>query len=378
MAKKAQKAKEPIRIRFKKLSNGNQSIYLDIYRNGQRSYEFLKLYLIPETSPLNRERNAQTMAAANAIKAQRIIELTNSEAGLKDLHRSKMLLSDWFKLYFVQKQGKSKGLQSQFRFTLYLIEQYSGNKIRLNDVDKKFCTGFLDYVSNKYISPKTKQPLSKFTARNYYRCLNSALNAAVRAEILPQNPLGLVEADYKPKLPESKRVYLTIDEVRRLIETDCSHDEIKRAFLFSCFCGLRFSDVARLKWSDLYTSGEQTKVDIRQKKTDEPLYLPLSSEALKWLPERTASNPDEYIFSYFCNGRANYVIAAWAKEAGITKHITFHTARHTFATSLLTLGADLYTTSKLLGHTDIATTQIYAKIIDQKKDEAVNLFNGIF
>ena len=68
----------------------------------------------------------------------------------------------------------------------------------------------------------------------------------------------------------------------------------------------------------------------------------------------------------------------WASEAGITKHLTFHTARHTFATMMLTLGADLYTTSKLLGHTDVATTQIYAKIVDKKKDEAVNLVNGIF
>ncbi len=74
----------------------------------------------------------------------------------------------------------------------------------------------------------------------------------------------------------------------------------------------------------------------------------------------------------------NILLKPWAKSAGIDKHVTFHTARHTFATMMLTLGADLYTTSKLLGHTDVRMTQIYAKIINRKKDEAVNLVNGLF
>jgi integrase len=188
----------------------------------------------------------------------------------------------------------------------------------------------------------------------------------------------LVEKDYKPQPPESQRVYLTIDEVKRLVNTECKKEVYKRAFLFSCFCGLRISDIERLKWCDLSNENGQIRADIRQKKTDEPLYLPLSANAVKWLPERGNAADTDNIFQGLCGGVASHFVKDWAKGAGITKNVKFHTARHTFATMLLTKGADLYTTSKLLGHKDISTTQIYAKIIDQKKTDAVNLLNDVF
>ena len=380
MAKKTPKAKEPIRLRQKNLSNGNKSLYLDIYRNGKREYEFLKLYIIPETAGdlTAKERNKQTIIQANAIKAQRIIELTNDEAGIKNTNRAKMLLSDWMKHFQELKANKSGGLQYQIAFTIHLLRQYGGDKIRLCDVDKSFCEGFLNYITNEYVSDRVNKPLSKFTVRNYYRCLNCALNVAVRSELIPQNPMLLVENDYKPQPPESQRIYLTIDEVKRLIETECKKEVYKKAFLFSCFCGLRVSDIARLKWSDINTQNGQMKADIRQKKTDEPLYLPLSGNAVKWLPKKTAGSEEEPIFKGLAVSVASHFVKDWAKAAGITKNVTFHTARHTFATMLLTKGADLYTTSKLLGHKDISTTQIYAKIIDQKKTDAVNLLNDVF
>lgn len=380
MAKKTPKAKEPIRLRQKSLSNGNKSLYLDIYRDGERRYEFLKLYLIPETgSDLTaKERNKQTLIQANAIKAQRIIELTNDEAGIKNTNRAKILLSDWLDHFKQIKENKSQGLKNQIEFTKYLLSQYKGDKVRLCDVDKAFCEGFLNYIMNVHISKQTNEHISKFTASNYYLRFNCALNFAVRSEVIPQNPMLLVEKDYKPQPPESQRVYLTIDEVKRLVNTECKKEVYKRAFLFSCFCGLRISDIERLKWCDLSNENGQIRADIRQKKTDEPLYLPLSANAVKWLPERGNAADTDNVFQGLCGGVASHIVKDWAKGAGITKNVKFHTARHTFATMLLTKGADLYTTSKLLGHKDISTTQIYAKIIDQKKTDAVNLLNDVF
>lgn len=380
MAKKTPKAKEPIRLRQKSLSNGNKSLYLDIYRDGERRYEFLKLYLIPETgSDLTaKERNKQTLIQANAIKAQRIIELTNDEAGIKNTNRAKILLSDWIDHFKQIKENKSQGLKNQIEFTKYLLNQYKGDKVRLCDVDKAFCEGFLNYIMNVHISKQTNEHISKYTASNYYLRFNCALNFAVRSEIIPQNPMLLVEKDYKPQPPESQRVYLTIDEVKRLANAECKKEVYKRAFLFSCFCGLRISDIERLKWCDLSNENGQIRADIRQKKTDEPLYLPLSANAVKWLPERGNAADTDNVFQGLCGGVASHIVKDWAKGAGITKNVKFHTARHTFATMLLTKGADLYTTSKLLGHKDISTTQIYAKIIDQKKTDAVNLLNDVF
>ena len=79
--KKQIKVKEPIRLRTKKLSNGNESLYLDIYTDGKRDYEFLKLYIIQERTKEDKEKNAQTLKLANAIKSKRIVELQNEEHG---------------------------------------------------------------------------------------------------------------------------------------------------------------------------------------------------------------------------------------------------------------------------------------------------------
>lgn len=377
MAKTPRKAKEPVRLRFKELADGNKSIYLDIYKNGQRRYEFLKLYLVPETNPLQKQVNADTLKAANAIKAQRIIELANNEAGIKNTQRGKMLLVDWLKHYRELKEDKSSGLHRQIDHTITLVKEYEGDKTRLCDVDKDYCIGFVYYITNVYTT-KTGKNLEKVTAQNYYRCLSCALNEAVRAGLIETNPCMMMSHTDKIKVPESKRTYLTIDEVKALIKTPCKSEATKQAYLFSVYCGLRISDVERLRWSDFVNDGGQVRVSIVQKKTKNPLYLPLSEQALKWLPDRGNKADSEAVFCLPSQTYINTLLKGWATAAGITKNVTFHTARHTFATMMLTLGADLYTTSKLLGHTEVGTTQIYAKIIDKKKDEAVNLVNDIF
>ena len=113
-------------------------------------------------------------------------------------------------------------------------------------------------------------------------------------------------------------------------------------------------------------------------KTKAPIYVPLSEQAMKWMPERGDKAAEDKVFVI---PRVEYVnpgLAKWAEQAGLKKHVTFHTARHTFATMMLTLGADLYTVSKLLGHSDVKVTQVYAKIVNQKKNDAVNLVNSVF
>lgn len=149
--------------------------------------------------------------------------------------------------------------------------------------------------------------------------------------------------------------------------------------MFACFCGLRISDVEGLTWGSIVEVDGMKQIEMKMHKTRCQLYLPLSAQAEQWMPERGDAKPTDSIFpgmpSRYCTYRN---LQRWAKDAGITKRVSFHTSRHTFATMMLTLGADLYTTSHLLGHTKITTTQIYAKIVDAKKVEAVNLVNNIF
>ena len=164
-----------------------------------------------------------------------------------------------------------------------------------------------------------------------------------------------------------------------MVATECSHEIVKRAFMFSCYCGLRLSDVYALKWKDLVRDGDIWRVGIVMKKTATPNYLPLSKQATAWMPGRGDAADSNNVFARLPKGQyLNDLIKAWAKEAGLSKHVTFHTSRHTFATMLLTLGADLYTVSKLLGHANVKTTQIYGKIVDQKKDDAVSRIDKAF
>lgn len=377
MAKTPKKVKEPVRLRFKALADGNKSIYLDIYRNGKRSYEFLKLYLVPETNPLQKQVNADTLKAANAIKAQRIIELANNEAGIKNTQRGKMLLADWMRKYEKDKVNKGEATHTQIKRTAALLDGYSGSKTRLCDVDKDFCIGFIDYLLNVYTT-STGKHIEQKTAHNYCKCFSTALNQAVRDEVIAQNPFHLIAPDDKIADPKSHRTYLTKAEVKQLETTPCRKEEVKQAYLFGCFSGLRISDVERLRWKDIVTDGGEMRLSIVMKKTKDPLYITLSKTAIKHLPDRGTAAATDTIFKLPSRPCIRKVMEQWTAAAGMSKKVTFHTSRHTAATMMLTAGADIATVSKILGHTNVKTTQIYAKIINEKIDQAATQMDNYF
>lgn len=396
--KKQNRAKEPVTIRFKTLSKGNKSIYLDIYRNGVRSYEFLKMYLVPEKTDQDKTANLVTLDAANAIKAQRIRDIINGEAGIKGRKGKHLLLLDWMQ----QRQEKADKAAKEagkpisntaetYKTTAthlrrYIAANYQGRGITLEGIDKDFCTGFIEYLKgtkkagvtkNGLVVHKGGANLSENTCDLYYSTFVAAINDAYKKGIITTNPAAFVEESEKPRPLPIERDYLTAEELRRLAATECPNDQVKAAFLFSCFCGLRLGDIEALTWGEIHQEGENWKVETRMQKTQRIIYLPLSNEALKFLPERGEKGPQDLVFSLPKRVTTEADIRTWVARSGIEKRITFHCARHTFATLLLTLGADLYTTSKLLGHSSVQTTQVYAAIIDEKKQETANLTNGI-
>ena len=323
--KKPTKVKEPVRLRTKKLADGSQSLYLDIYRFGKRTYEYLKLYLIPETDNNARRQNQATMNAANAIKSKRIIELTNGEAGIETKER--VYLLDWMNTYKENqaKRGKKDGYQIDI--TIRILKDYAGERMLMDQIDKTFCQNYLDYLQSEYRSRGKR--VSNYTLHTYYRVLNGALNAAVRAEIIKSNPFTKISKSEKIRLPESKRSYMTIEEVRALIATPMKNESVKGAYLFSCFCGLRISDIIKLQWKDVFVDRGQYRLAVSMQKTKEPLYLPISDEALKWLPERGEANDSDFIFPLTHERTVNDTLQHWAKVAGITKHISFQSMEYT-------------------------------------------------
>lgn len=375
MARTKKTESVPVRIRFKELKNGGKSIYLDIYTNGKRSYEFLKLALVPEISPEARAMNEHTLKAANAIKAQRIIDLANKKPVLALTEKAKMTLIDWLKEYssFRVKQGRNSIIET-VHASVVNLNKYNP-KIKVCEVDREFIEDFVEFLS-KQKNRRTKEPLAKRTIARYAGVIRSALNFAVEQEIITHNPvLAFDWSSIKGK--QSMRDYLTIDEVGRLIATPYKREDVTKPFLFVCFSGLRVSDLRQLKWKDIIEDNGKVHLELIQKKTGKVLYLPLSQTAQMFLPKKNDCL-NENIFNLPDLHIVGTHLARWAKLAQINKKITMHVGRHTFATMTLTTGADIYTTSELLGHSDVETTQIYGKIVDSKKKHAVYLIDRLF
>ena len=180
--RKPAKVKEPVRLRMKDLSDGSKSLYLDIYRNGKRTYEYLKMYIIPETDINARKRNQATMNAANAIKSKRIIEMTNGEAGIEN-EKEKVFLLDWMNTYKDNQEKRGKKDGHQIKVAIEIIKDYAGERVTLDQIDKAFCQGYIDYLLTEY-RPRGKR-VSNFTLKNYYRVLNSALNWKIHSVLTP-------------------------------------------------------------------------------------------------------------------------------------------------------------------------------------------------
>ena len=312
------KVKEPIRLRMKSLSNGSKSLYLDIYRDGKRTYEYLKMYIIPETDSNSRRQNQTTMDAANAIKSKRIIELTSNEAGIV-FRKDKTFLLDWMQVYMEAQESAGKKDGSQIKIAMRILKDYAGEMVTLDQIDGDFCRGYITYLLTEY-HPKGKD-ISNYTLHNYYRALNGALNSAVRKKKMKANPFNELEKSEKIRKPESMRSYMTIEEVQALIDTPMPHEEyeiVKCAYLFSCFCGLRISDIIKLKWNDVFVDRGQYRLAVSMKKTKEPIYLPLSPEALKWMPERGGKSSEDNVFDLPSANTIRMQLKPWAKAAGIS------------------------------------------------------------
>lgn len=392
MAKEEDKSvKEPVKIRFRELKNGNTSIYLDIYVNGVREYEFLNVYLKPEKTRADKLWNKEQLRLANAVKSERIVSIQNGEFGFKDLKRARKLN------FITYLEGMAETYESNgqtacgvlMRSAIRRLVDYKGKVVPFSSVTKEYLIGFIDYLNNeKYDFDKKgrkradkPRKLSGVYKEALFARVMVALNKAEREGIILKNPGKSIDASLKPRAEEKSRAFLTLDEVKKISETEYRpQNDIKPAFMFACFTGLRYSDIYKLTWGELTVGPDGTmRLDTKMKKTGKDIFIPLSDNAIAWLPERGDATDNARIFFKLPDqvGNADARLHTLTKKAGITKHVSFHVARHTFATLTLTYGADLYTVSKLLGHANMRTTQIYAKIVDENKRKAVNLIPSL-
>lgn len=370
--------KSPFKLRRRKLADGRESLFIDHTVNGKHEYEFLKLYLLPKTSEKAKRENARTIRKAEEI----IIEKTDAFISWKSERvengdKSTVLLCDFIDILIAQHKEREKNIYKEFVSVRKNLECFRPGA-RLCDVDKNFCIDFRDWLLS-HCSERTGKPLAKRTAFGYFWLLGNILGNATRMEYIRNNPWILLESTDKMTEPPTTRGFLTLEELAMLESTPYRRENIRNAFLFCCFCGLRISDLLNLRWDNISYSGGKMSISLVMKKTSKPVSVPLPSKASEYLPERGCSSSDALVFADLpSQSLISRHLKEWANDAGIRRNIHFHMSRHTYGTMLMTAGVDLYTASKMMGHSDVRATQVYAKIIDSKKSEAMDLIDRVF
>ena len=288
------------------------------------------------------------IAAQNERSEQDFIEYFKKITYTRHPNASKSIIINW------ERVGVLLGLFTE------------GKPMSFSTINVKLLEELKMYMLTAPQGGKKGGTVSQNTASTYFSIVKAGLKQAFIDEYLT------VDVSEKVKnIPtkESRREVLTIEEVNKLANTPCSNNVLRRASFFSILTGLRHCDIQELKWGQIVRHNDSWRINFDQEKTDGVEYTPISDQAYEMCGERR--DPDRLVFEGLMNPSwINRPVKKWIEAAGITKHITFHCFRHSYATLQLTNGTDIFTVSKMLGHTNVKTTQIYAKVVDAKKEQA--------
>jgi integrase len=382
-----------VSLRKKKISKERISLYLDFYppiphpETGKLTRrEFLGLYIFNETvkgkngkekkvvlNPIDKQHNIETLKIAQSIRQQRENFLNKPEIyshyekeQLKIKERGERCFVDYFR-HLAEKRKNSN--HDNWNAALKYLESFSGGTLKFADLNEMVLEDFKEYLLTTKSNRSDKTNLSANSAVSYFNKIKAALRQAYKDGSLTIDLNSRIEPI---KAEETRREYLTLEELNKLVKTPCNNDLLKRSALFSALTGLRFSDIQKLIWGEVvHIKGQGYFLYFSQKKTKGVETLPISEQAYNLLKEPKA--PTEKVFDGLTySAYQNKHLFQWIGAAGITKDITFHCFRHTYATLQLFNGTDIYTVSKMLGHKDLKTTQVYAKIVDEAKRETTN------
>lgn len=361
--------------RAKATKKGRIRLSLELNYHSKTWFESLNIFLYenPKT-PLEREHNKSINLHAEKTRIIKMSEFENNEAGSPTTYRGRESFTQYFKTLTNEKYNVEGNYATWEATYKHLLDFAGGQDTKFKDCNDDFLNRFRNYLLNTK-SRKSDTDLSTNSANVYLSKVKAALNRAQMDRIVTDNPSSRIKNITRE---ETEREFLSHDELVRLKETHCECPLLKKAFIFSCQTGLRWSDVAKLKWKEIVFSKQDSKWKIHytQKKTRKKQYHPIKKQAVELLGK--FGEDEENVFKGLqYSAKNNRTLIKWVKAADIKKHITFHCARHTYAVISLIATKDLFLVSDLLGHSDIKTTQIYAKIVKETKDIGVDLFPDI-
>ena len=286
----------------------------------------------------------------------------------KNIHRKRSEYTLEEVLHKYQHKLRKNTQKGNSSFLVHL-KNFAGKDVILKQVTPRFCYKFAEYLMDH---------VQVNSARTYLQKLHAVLQEAVRLHYISHNPMPPI-SDLLPHYIAPERAYLSVKEIKKLQKAECPHESTKLAFILSCFTGLRLSDIETLKWSHFHHNEQGWFIIKNQVKTNKEVRIPLGVESLKILKiMKEFHYPNGFVFRLHSRTTICSDLIIWAEAAGIKKHVTFHVSRHSFATLAIAAGVNIYTVSKLCGHTSITTTQIYAKMLDSTRVEAIACVDNLF
>ena len=373
------------------LSDGRESLFLDYYLGYSMQYdeakdkmvavknrkrETLKLYLwqAPRT-PIERKQNKETLELAKKIRFERGQELLESGEGYRLKKERKINFLDYFQIYIDNYTKKDIRMMqialSRFRDFLSDTPEYSkfnkARNIQPEQLDRDMMIAFTEYLQSRSKGEG---------AKSIYQRFKKVINYAIEHDVMTKNPCNGVTIKVDSQI--LRKDILSVEEEEKLIATHYPNENpnIRRAFIFCLYTGLRFCDVKDLTYRNIDFSNKLLKFEQNKTKghsASSGVVTPLTDNLIAFIgaiPED--GNLDTLIFPLPTYETCGKALRRWVKRAGITKHISWHCARHTFATKILNNGANIKITATLLGHSGIKHTEKYVRAIDSLKREAIS------
>ncbi|MFV5692882.1 tyrosine-type recombinase/integrase [Flavobacterium sp. LT1R49] len=373
--------KSNVTLRQKDISKERISLYLDFYppildtaSNKYTRREFLKIYLFKKPkNQIQKISNVENRHIAELIQTRRQNEISKKRIYTqfeKEQLQIQAIGRESFMKYFKKLGQKKIGNNlSIWNCAIKHFEAFlEGHDLCFKDITIPLMEDYKEYLSTAKKLRGNGKTLSRNTGLSYQNKLRTTLKKAYKeGKLRTDINVGIDSI----KEQESQRNFLTLEEAKKLFETPCSNKIVYQISMFSILTGLRYSDIAKLLWSEIeYIENDGYYIRFKQKKTEGMETMPIPDEAFELLEPKV--NENDKVFAGLKKWDVDRILPVWIAGSGITKHITFHCFRHTYATLQISSGTDIFTISKMLGHKSVKTTQIYTKIIDSKKRETTS------
>lgn len=356
-----------VSLRSRPISGGRRTLYLEFYppvrvreNMKMQRYETLGMYVWDKPKTLTQKQyNEAIFAQAEAIRALRVQAVINEEFDFLDKEKMK---GDFLAYFYKEATQRNNSWMSCYKH----FHKFVDGHCTFRQLTVDLCVRFREYLLSASQLNDPAKPLSVNSASNYYRKFRGMLAITLRDDYIRENINVHLE---RIETKRNRIEFLNFQELYNLSKTPCEIPVLKRASLYACLSGLRISDIRQLTWPNIVPNikGTGYNMRIRTEKTETEATLPVGSDALELCGPRESG----LVFKDLTRSMLNKPLKKWLAAAGITKHITFHCFRHTYAVLQLASGTDIYTVSKMLTHKHVTTTEIYLDLLDEMKEDTL-------